>query len=160
MKRTILWCIGNPLLQDDGAGPALFSLLERNPAENLPAVNCETTPENFLSPLGRSVQQCGEDDPPVLLLVADAADMGLPGGSIRRMKLSDSENLSFSSHGVPLSLLLAPLLSGLEVVLLGIQPASRGFGDSLSPEVAEAVASLADLLRNDRWNELLAYQEN
>ncbi len=160
MKQTIVWCIGNPLLQDDGAGPALFSLLERSPSEKLHAVNCETTPENFLAPLRRSMQQRTEGDPPLLLLIADAADMRLSGGSIRRMKLSDSENLSFSSHGVALSLLLAPLLSGLEVVILGIQPEFRGFGDSLSPEVSEAVEHLAELLREDRWIELSPYQEN
>jgi hydrogenase 3 maturation protease len=160
MNRTILWCIGNSLLRDDGAGPALYSLLQRNPPEGLLVVNCETTPENFLSPLRRLVRQRRKDSPPILLLVADAAEMGLPGGAVRRMNLSDSENLSFSSHGIPLSLLLAPLLPRLEVVIFGIQPAFRGFGDFLSPEVAKSVEHLAELLRGSRWNELPPYQEN
>ena len=160
-QAIILWCIGNPLLLDAGAGPALFSILEENSSEHLNAVNCETTPENFITPLARFVRshkEGGGDS--VALLIADAADMGLPGGSIRRMKLGDFENVSFSSHGIPLPLLLAPLLPELEVVVLGIQPAERGFGDALSPEVGAAVERLARLLLEGRWDEVKLYQEN
>lgn len=152
MNQTILWCIGSPILLDDGAGPALFAELEAFPAEGVTPVNCETTPENQLAPLRKN--------PPRVLIVADAADMGLPGGSVRRMNLEDTGGISFSSHGIPLSLLLEPFRNSMEIIVIGIQPARRGFGDSLSPEAADAVKRVAEALRTGRTGELERYQEN
>ena len=155
MRHTVLWCVGNPLLQDDGAGPALFTILEGTPSEQLCVVNCETTPENFIAPLTRSVRNGN-----VQLLIVDAAEMGLPGGAVRRMRLDEFAGVAFGTHGIPLPMLLAPLLPKLEVTVLGIQPARRGFGDSLSPEVSRAVETLAPLLLEERWDEVEPYQEN
>lgn len=152
MNKTILWCIGSPILLDDGAGPALFSELEAFPAEGVVPVNCETTPENWIAPLSKN--------PPQVLMVADAADMGLPGGSIRRMSLEDTGGITFSSHGIPLSLLLEPLKKSVEIEVIGIQPEKRGFGEGLSPEVSRAVQSVAQAIRKGRAGELERYQEN
>ena len=152
MNKTILWCIGSPILLDDGAGPALFSELEAFPAEGVVPVNCETTPENWIAPLSKN--------PPQVLMVADAADMGLPGGSIRRMSLEDTGGITFSSHGIPLSLLLEPLKKSVEIEVIGIQPEKRGFGEGLSPEVSRAVQFVAQTIRKGRAGELERYQEN
>ncbi|MBL3539076.1 hydrogenase maturation protease [Aminivibrio sp.] len=152
MNRTILWCIGSPILLDDGVGPALFAELEAFPAEGITPVNCETTPENHIAPLRKN--------PPRVLIVADAADLGLPGGSVRRMSLEDTGDIPFSSHGIPLSLLLEPFRDTMEIIVIGIQPARRGFGDRLSPEAADAVKRVADALRSGRTGELERYQEN
>jgi hydrogenase 3 maturation protease len=152
VNKTILWCIGSPILLDDGAGPALFSELEAFPAEGVVPVNCETTPENWIAPLSKN--------PPQVLMVADAADMGLPGGSVRRMSLEDTGGITFSSHGIPLSLLLEPLKKSVEIEVIGIQPEKRGFGEGLSPEVSRAVQSVAQAIREGRTGELERYQEN
>lgn len=154
-QHTVLWCVGNPLLQDDGAGPALFALLEVPPSEHLCVVNCETTPENFITPLKRSIRNGS-----VRLLIVDAAEMGLPGGSLRRMRLDEFAGVVFGTHGIPLPTLLAPLLPELDVTILCIQPSRRGFGNSLSPEVAQTVETLALLLMEGRWDEVEPYQEN
>ena len=152
MNKTILWCIGSPILLDDGAGPALFSELEAFPAEGVVPVNCETTPENWIAPLSKN--------PPQVLMVADAADMGLPGGSVRRMNLEDTGGITFSSHGIPLSVLLEPFKNSVEIRVIGIQPERRGFGEGLSPEVSRAVQSVAQAIREGRTGELERYQEN
>ena len=152
MNKTILWCIGSPILLDDGAGPALFSELEAFPAEGVVPVNCETTPENWTAPLRKN--------PPLVLMVADAADMGLPGGSVRRMNLEDTGGITFSSHGIPLSVLLEPFKNSVEIRVIGIQPERRGFGEGLSPEVSRAVQSVAQAIREGRTGELERYQEN
>ncbi len=159
MRNIVVWCIGNPLLQDDGAGSALFGLLQGRAIEQMSVVNCETTPENYIASLTRNARG-GPEENPAILLIVDAAEMGLPGGSIRRMRLEDFGNIAFGTHGVPLPLLLGPLLPTLEVIVLGIQPANRGFGDALSPEVFRAVETLAPLLMEKRWNEVEPYQEN
>ena len=152
MNKTILWCIGSPILLDDGAGPALFAELEAFPAEGVTPVNCETTPENWTAPLRKN--------PPLVLMVADAADMGLPGGSVRRMNLEDTGGITFSSHGIPLSVLLEPFKNSVEIRVIGIQPERRGFGEGLSPEVSRAVQSVAQAIREGRTGELERYQEN
>lgn len=152
MKRKVIWCVGNPLLSDDGAGPALYSLLLGTLPAHIELVNCESTPENWISPLIKN--------PPSLLIIADGADMNLPYGTLRRMTLPDRENLSFGTHGIPLSLLLAPLSGSVDVLAAAIQPKIRGFGTDLSPEVERAVSRLALLLREERWMELEPYQEN
>lgn len=151
MKKTAVWCVGNPLMRDDGVGPALYSELASAPVEHLEAVNCETTPENWVARLRQS--------PPEVLLVADAADMGLPGGAIRKMSLAHTGNISFSSHGIPLSLLLEPFRKEIEVTVIAVQPLERGFGEELSPAAAEAVSLLAQILRSGRIDELEPYQE-
>jgi len=152
VNKTILWCIGSPILLDDGAGPALFAELEAFPAEGVTPVNCETTPENWTAPLRKN--------PPLVLMVADAADMGLPGGSVRRMNLEDTGGITFSSHGIPLSVLLEPFKNSVEIRVIGIQPERRGFGEGLSPEVSRAVQSVAQAIRKGRAGELERYQEN
>lgn len=124
MKKTAVWCVGNALMRDDGVGPALYSELASSPVEHLEAVNCETTPENWIARLRQS--------PPEVLLIADAADMGLPGGTIRKMSLDDTGNISFSSHGIPLSLILEPFRKEIEIAVIAVQPLERGFGEELS----------------------------
>jgi len=151
MKKTVVWCMGNALMRDDGVGPALFSEMSSVPMEHLEAVNCETTPENWIARLRQS--------PPEVLLVADAADMGLPGGAIRKMSLADTGNISFSSHGIPLSLLLEPFRKDMEITVIAVQPLERGFGEDLSATAAEAVRRLAQILRSGRFEELECYQE-
>ena len=152
MKRIVIWCVGNPLLSDDGAGPALYSLLKGTLPAQIELVNCETTPENWISPLRKN--------PPSLLIIADGADMNLPYGALRRMTLPDRENLSFGTHGIPLSLLLAPLSGSFDILATAVQPKIRGIGTDLSPEVEDAVSRLALLLREERWMDLEPYQEN
>lgn len=151
MKKIVVWCVGNPLMRDDGVGPALFSELSSEPMEHLEPIDCETTPENWIARLRQS--------PPEVLLVADAADMGLPGGSIRKMSLADTGNISFSSHGMPLSLLLKPFRNKIEIAVIAVQPLERGFGEELSPSAAQAVSRLARILRSGRFDELEPYQE-
>ena len=152
MKRIVIWCVGNPLMSDDGAGPALYSLLQGTLPPHIEGVNCETTPENWISPLKKN--------PPSLLIIADGADMNLPYGALRRMTLPDRENLSFGTHGIPLSLLLAPLSGSFAVLAAAVQPKIRGVGTALSPEVEEGVSRLARILREERWMDLDPYQEN
>lgn len=161
MRKTVVWCVGNPILQDDGAGPELYRRLSGTPVAGLVAVDCGVTPENHVAPLAKLIREYAGE--PLLLIVVDAADMGLPGGSIRRISPGDLADVPLGAHGIPLDLVLSPLLPDMELVIIGIQPARRGLGDSLSPEVADAVSRLASVIREGRWDEIepcRPYQEN
>ena len=141
MKGLKVWGMGNPLLGDDAAGCRVAELLLEKGMRNV--VNCETTPENYLSELRR--------DPPRTLLVADAAQMGLVPGCCRRMSLSELDSVAQSSHGIPLALLLSPFADTIEIFALGIQPASLQLGAPLSEAVETAVRRIAGLIEQNRY---------
>ena len=139
---VVLWGVGNPLGGDDGVGVRLAEALGAAPPKGMKVVNCETVPENYLAPLRRHL--------PELLLVVDAADMGLSPGSVRRLRTQDLTAVSWGTHGTFLPQLLAPL--DLEVVFLGIQPLVRALGTALTPPVAAAASHLESLLRRGNWD--------
>ena len=65
--------VGNFLHGDDGAGPAVAAGVLALGLPGVSAFDCGTAPENFTGVVRRLH--------PDLLVVADAADMGLPAGS-------------------------------------------------------------------------------
>jgi hydrogenase 3 maturation protease len=83
---------------------------------------------------------------PTHLLIIDAADMGRPPGA---MALIDPEqaggNLTASTHALPMGVLAGYLRGsvGCEVIIIGIQPATRGYGAEPSEQVAQAAKKLA-----------------
>ena len=54
MSFIILWGTGNPLFGDDGVGPFVAQYLQKKEMEHpICAINCETTPENYIGDLQR-----------------------------------------------------------------------------------------------------------
>ncbi|MEA3507566.1 MAG: hydrogenase maturation protease [Synergistota bacterium] len=132
--RTVIWGLGNHLRGDDAAG---LVLAERLKERNIPDTNvfvCETVPENYITPLRES--GAGK------LIIIDAIDMKLPPGNTRTMGLKDVVSVSFSSHGLPLDLLLKPFEKELEIIVIAIQPGDTSPGVFLSPPVEAALAEL------------------
>lgn len=137
----VLLGIGNPLGRDDALG---FRLAQRFQAQGWVAIP---------SPSGENAVGAVAKLKPELLVVVDAAEMGLPPGSIRRLPLAHPSTMLGSTHGLPLPLLLA--LSGVpEVVVIGVEPKDRGLGEGLSPEVEEAISRLTALLQAGRIAEI------
>ena len=112
-------------------------------------VDCGTTPENHIATLRKN--------PPRTLLIVDAADMGLKAGECRLLSMREMEAVAMSSHGIPLSLLLAPFAESIEIVALGIQPASLQLGSPLSEAVEEAARHVADLISCHKWQSIQFY---
>jgi hydrogenase 3 maturation protease len=152
-----LWilCVGNPLRGDDAVGRRVAELLtakltdagER--ARGIRVVDCGTTPENYIAALGRE----GTDAPRTLLIV-DAAEMGLPPGECRKLSLSELDAVAETSHGLPLSLLLAPFENLMEIAVLGIQPASLRTGAPLSAPVERAARLVAEKIAGGEWEKI------
>ena len=148
----MIWGIGNVLHGDDAAGP---TVAERIAALSIPgvlSVNCETTPENYIGLAQRKT--------PEMLLIVDALDMGLPAGSIRRVDPKDCAGIAFSSHGIPVPLLLDLLPKNISVRILGIQPADASPFSEVSPSVAEAIDRVCTLIEAEETGHIPAYQEN
>lgn len=138
---VVLWGIGNPLYSDDAAGPFLAEKMKARAPEWLNVFNCETVPENYLAPLGRIS--------PEILIIVDAADMGIDPGEMRRMRLKDFSNVSFSTHGLPLDIMLQGY--NPDVIIIGIQPLSRGLSMELSPPVIKTLDRLEELILSRKW---------
>jgi hydrogenase 3 maturation protease len=130
-----VWGVGNVLMGDDAAGCRVAELLAER---EVPAVDCGTTPENYISALSKN--------PPRALLIVDAVDMGLPPGEWRMLSLEELDAAPDSSHGIPLSLLLAPFAKHIEIKVLGIQPSSLDLGAPLSDAVEKAISHIAALI--------------
>lgn len=133
---NLLLGIGNPRHGDDALGP-IFARAFRHPAWR--CVNTATAPENFTS-LVRRLH-------PDLLVLLDAADMGLPPGTLRRLDPAAIQSGDFGTHAGSIGQLADYLADCAgHVVVLGIQPAAVRPGARLSPPVRAALRSLATAL--------------
>ncbi|MFB6150961.1 MAG: hydrogenase maturation protease [Haloarculaceae archaeon] len=151
--------LGSELRGDDAAGLALVRRL--SPADggagsNRPApadgdrlltVEGGVAPENYTGVVRRF-------DPDWVVLV-DAVDFGGDPGTGKWVDPDDLGGESFSSHKSTPAMLTTFLAreTGAEVALFGVQPASVGLGEDLSPAVAsrldDLAAALADALGVD-----------
>ncbi len=148
----MIWGIGNVFHGDDAAGP---TVAERIAALSIPgvlSVNCETTPENFIGLAKKRM--------PEMLLIVDAMDMGLSAGSVRRVNPKDCAGIAFSSHGIPVPLLLELLPENIVVRILGIQPAAASPFSEISRPVAEAIDTVCALIQAEETEHIPIYQEN
>jgi len=126
--------VGNALLGDDAVGCRVAELLLERGVPGV--VDCGAMPENYVATLRK--------DPPSELWIVDAADMELQPGEWRKLSLDAWSAVADSSHGVPLSLLLAPFAESITIAVLGVQPASLQLGTPLSKAVEKTARHLAD----------------
>ena len=141
MTKKILLGLGNPVGRDDAVGLWVAEALRGTEWLSIPA------------PALENVLGLVEKEEPKKLVIVDAAEMGLPPGTIRRLPLGKGAEMLGSTHVLPLSFLLS-LVHIPEVVLIGIQPKEYGLGEGLSPEVQAAADSLIRLLRENREYEI------
>ena len=130
-KRKIqIWGIGNVLLGDDAVGPMIST--------RLGGIDCGTAPENYISKLRKDV--------PEILIIIDAAEMGLKAGSIRVLNYDELSGEIVTTHGMPLSFLLEQFNKTIDIILIGIQPKQTNLGEPLSDEVRTAAELLIEKL--------------
>ena len=146
-NRICILGVGTDLCHDDAAGLMVVDALcaqtgipVGEAGERLLLVNGGPAPENF-SGLIRSFS-------PELIVVVDAAFLELPAGSIQILPEERAAGLSFSTHMLPLPMLLSylKLTCGCQTCLIGIQPATTEQGIGVSARVLEGVKLLTDVL--------------
>ncbi len=105
----------------------------------------ETAPENVTGEIRRLR--------PSDVLFVDAADLGERPGSVRLFSSNEVVGVSSSTHTLPMHVIADYLRQelGCRIHVLGLQPKSVAFGETISEEVAvaieETVAALAGALR-------------
>lgn len=139
-KKAAIMGVGSVLRSDDGAGMYLIEKLqELTKSDNLLLVAGSTAPENFTGVI--------KDFAPDTLFIVDAAQMNLPVGEIRVLDTTDINGLSFSTHMLPLPVMLnyLRLEANCEVVCIGIQPENTDMGFAMCEKVKSTVETLARL---------------
>ncbi len=140
-RRVAVLCGGSILCGDYGAGRVLAENIGQK-AEELGALVLagSTAPENFVGVL-RGFQ-------PGLVVLVDAARMGLAPGETAVIEDDQVAGASFSTHMLPLPILLSYLRGelGCETLMIGVEPACTDFGAQPCPQVLHGVESLGSAL--------------
>jgi len=158
MGGTIVLGIGNRLGGDDAAGVYVVDMLNQRrhrakallPAEIIPIVigiDAGTAPESYTSVIRRHR--------PDLLVLVDAADMGLSPGALRTITPEKISVLSFSTHSMPLSMFISYVEEFCgKVLLVGVQPEQTETGGRVSKAVRQSVKKLAEVILEGRLAEI------
>ncbi len=154
MSGTIVLGIGNPLGGDDAAGPCLVNMLSRRQhkaktlhSAEITAIDAGTAPESYTSTI--------RQHSPQLLILMDAADMGLPPGALRAIPPEKISVLSFSTHHMPLSMFISYVQEFCgKVLLIGVQPERTEVGRRLSKVVRRSVTELGEAILQGRVAEI------
>jgi len=154
MSGTIVLGIGNRLGGDDAAGTCVVDVLNRRrhraktllPTEIM-AIDAGTAPESYTSVI--------RQHRPDLLILVDAADMGLPPGALRTITSEKISILSFSTHHIPLPMFISYVEEFCgKVLLIGVQPEQTETGMGISKAVRKSVKKLAEAILEGRTAEI------
>lgn len=142
-KRAAVLGVGSVLKADDAAGMYVAQKLsERISNENVLILQGSTAPENMTGVI--------KEFQPDTLLIIDAAYMGQKPGDIRIIEDDEIDGLSFSTHMLPMSVMLnyLRLYIRCEVICIGIEPESTELGEEMCDSVTKAANELTDVLYN------------
>ena len=139
-ERVVVLGVGSELRGDDVAGPLVLEELQKKKHPKLQLIDGGTAPENFTGEIKKKQ--------PTHLVIVDAADLGSTPGTIRLIELGEIRGMSFSTHALPLKVMIDFILQDhqCEVVVAAIQPKSLKFGAQPCAEVKDAAAILAHAL--------------
>lgn len=140
-RKTAILGVGSVLRSDDGVGMYIIEQLEqRLKKDQLILLAGSTAPENFTGVI--------KEFAPDMLIVIDAAQLGLPVGEIRIIDSDEIEGMTFSTHMLPLSIMFKYLLMEIdcEILCIGIQPQNTDQGFGLCNGVQQAAEHLTGIL--------------
>lgn len=136
--------VGNDIRGDDAVGELVAREFEKPGWET---VDCGSVPENHII-----MVEEGEYD---LVLIIDAASMGLEPGEIRIVPREYLGVFTMSTHALPLSLVMDYLEDKVEkVVLIGIQPEDMSLKEGITEKVEDAKNRLLDILKKGTWDKI------
>jgi len=129
-SRLLFIGVGNVLKRDDGVGVIISrQIIER---QGILTLTVEVSIENYIGKINSL-------EPDEIVLI-DCMELGQLPGSYRLLALSEVEDITFNTHNISLGR-LGDFFEYPSYVL-GIQPASIEFGDTLSPPVENAVRQI------------------
>jgi hydrogenase 3 maturation protease len=146
---NILMGIGNPLCGDDGIGPYIARTFQK---EGWLVLNCGTAPENFTSILRR--------EKPELVILVDAASLGLPAGEFRSIPPDKIMDVSIGTHGPSLTAFLHFVSSFIpRILFIGIQPEHICETETITISVVNGAHKLMKILKKERFREIQPFND-
>jgi hydrogenase 3 maturation protease len=86
---------------------------------------------------------------PKHLILIDACEMNASAGEVALIPIAKTQFPFFTTHGVPLKLLVSKFLPNVETWVLAIQPERMEFNDALSPAVLAAANSVSKFIASE-----------
>lgn len=143
--RVLILGVGAELRADDAAGMICAAMIGqaakgRKKAERLKVLMGSTAPENLTGQI--------KDFRPTHLVILDAADLAAKPGTVKILSPTAINNASFSTHRMPLKIMIAYLEHFLrcEIIVIGIQPGTMDYAAECSPAVNKSVKNLAKII--------------
>ena len=137
--------IGSELRGDDGAGVVVAKELENiftteTASGKVLVVDGGTAPENFTGLIKKFS--------PTHIILIDAAELGQNAGYVQILDGAQVAASSFSTHRMPLSVLIGYLEheTGAKCTLIGIEPKHIEFAAPVTDEVMQAAKALAKVI--------------
>lgn len=128
--------VGNVLKSDDGVGVVISRQIKERPG--ILSLTVEVSIENYIGKIN-SLQ-------PEELVLIDCMELGQAPGSKRLIALEEVEDITFNTHNISLGRLGD--FFHCPSYVLGIQPESIDFGDSLTPAVKDAAKQIIQLINH------------
>lgn len=146
--RTLILGVGNTLCSDDGLGIVAAQMLKERELPSFVSVEVVDTP-------GWGLPNWLDGWSSVVMI--DAIQMGKKPGEWRRFSPEDvkmifeDDILSLHQPGLAAGLALADALNILpqKLTFYGVEPVSTEFGEGLSPEIAETLPNLINIILDD-----------
>lgn len=135
-KKIAVLGIGSELRGDDAAG-----MLVAQKLKDIKIFLGGTAPENLTGEIKKYN--------PTHLVIIDSADFGEKPGAANIIEPEDIRGTSFSTHRMPLKVMVEYLRSFLDcgIIIIGIQPGSIEFGKPVSFEVKKSAQKIAGIIQ-------------
>lgn len=141
-QKIAILGVGSELRADDAVGLLVAKQLRKSlgKSQQVKIFLGHTAPENLT---GQIKKFC-----PSHLIIIDALDIAKKPGAIDVIDPTETDNLSFSTHKLPIKLTADYLFAAIacKTIIVGIQPYSLTFSDPVSEPVIKAVEKLSLLL--------------
>jgi hydrogenase 3 maturation protease len=140
-KKIAVLGVGSVLRSDDAAGFLVAEELKKIRNSKLKVFLGSTAPENLTGEIIKYK--------PTHIMIVDSVDMDQKPGSILLIDPQVVEGVSFSTHMLPVKMIVDYFLESLkcEIIIIGIQPKSLEFGEIVSEEVKKSTKQIADATR-------------
>jgi hydrogenase 3 maturation protease len=140
-KRIVVLGIGSELRADDVAGILIAEELKKIKNSKLKVVLGFTAPENFTGEIIKFK--------PTHIIIVDSVDIDQKPGYILLINPDEVGGISFSTHMLPVKMMVDYLLASLEceIIIVGIQPKILLFGEAVSKEVKKSTVQVSGILQ-------------
>jgi len=140
-KKIAVLGIGSELRADDVAGLLVAGELKKIKNLKLKVFLGSTAPENLTGEIIKYK--------PTHIIIVDSVDTDQEPGFILLVDPEEVGGVSFSSHMLPVKMIVDYLLESLkcEIIIIGIQPKTLVFGEAISKEVKKSAKQVSDVIK-------------